>query len=283
MSYESSIPCDSSTVTTPLLPTFSTASAMIEPSTSDSAEMEATCFISALPETGFAIFLSSASAICFAFSMPLRIIIAFAPFITRDSPSSTSASRSTTEVVVPSPAVSFVLFATSFTISAPIFSNLSFNEISFAIETPSFVMRGPPYDFSITTLRPFGPRVIFTACAACAIPFAIALRASSEKRICFAILVFNKDNVGFRQHIIFNPLNFNRLIPRLFEENRVARLHFNRNALPFVVFATRTNGDDLALQELLFVYGFGNDNAGGELLLALLFGGLDHNAVPERL
>ena len=50
----------------------------------------------------------------------------------------------TVAVVVPSPAMSLVLPATSFTISAPMFSNLSLNEISFAIVTPSFVMCGPP-------------------------------------------------------------------------------------------------------------------------------------------
>ena len=157
------------------------------PSTSDSDDIEATCFISAFPLTGFAIFFNSASAAVFAFSIPLRMLIAFAPFITCWRPSSMSASKSTTEVVVPSPTVSLVLFATSFTISAPIFSNLSFKEISFAMETPSLVMRGPPYDFSMMTLRPLGPSVPFTARAACAIPFAMALRASSEKRICFAI------------------------------------------------------------------------------------------------
>jgi hypothetical protein len=49
------------------------------------------------------------------------------------------------------------LGATSRTIWAPMFSNLSWSSISLATVTPSFVMRGAPKDFSMTTLRPLGP------------------------------------------------------------------------------------------------------------------------------
>ena len=45
------------------------------------------------------------------------------------------------------------------------FSNLFSSSISFATVTPSLVMVGEPNDFSITTLRPLGPRVTFTASA----------------------------------------------------------------------------------------------------------------------
>jgi hypothetical protein len=45
-------------------------------------------------------------------------------------------------VVVPSPATSEVLEATSRTIWAPMFSSASFNSISFATVTPSLVIRG---------------------------------------------------------------------------------------------------------------------------------------------
>src|SRR6478736_2407107 len=65
---------------------------------------------------------------------------------------------SSVAVVVPSPAVSEVLLATSRTICAPIFSNLSSSSISFATVTPSLVMRGAPNDFSSTTLRPLAER-----------------------------------------------------------------------------------------------------------------------------
>ena len=96
------------------------------------------------PSTGFAIALSSFTAASRACSMPARIAMAFAPFVRVFIPSRTIASRRTVVVVVPSPATSLDFVATSFTISAPMFSNLSLKEISFAIETPSFVMRGPP-------------------------------------------------------------------------------------------------------------------------------------------
>ncbi len=54
------------------------------------------------------------------------------------------ACASTVAVVVPSPASSEVFEATSFSICAPMFSNLSLSSISFATETPSFVMVGAP-------------------------------------------------------------------------------------------------------------------------------------------
>ena len=47
-------------------------------------------------------------------------------------------------MVVPSPAWSEVLEATSRTIWAPMFSNLSSSSISLATVTPSLVMRGAP-------------------------------------------------------------------------------------------------------------------------------------------
>ena len=84
----------------------------------------------------------------------------------------------TVAVVVPSPATSDVLEATSFTICAPMFSNLSSSSISLATVTPSLVMRGAPYDFSSTTLRPLGPSVTFTALARMSTPRSIFSRAS---------------------------------------------------------------------------------------------------------
>ena len=51
---------------------------------------------------------------------------------------------STVAVVVPSPATSEVLLATSFTICAPMFSNLFSSSISLATVTPSLVMVGAP-------------------------------------------------------------------------------------------------------------------------------------------
>jgi hypothetical protein len=88
------------------------------------------------------------------------------------------ACASTVAVVVPSPASSLVREATSFTICAPMFSNLSESSISLATVTPSLVMRGAPNDFSITTLRPLGPSVTFTASARMLTPRSIRSRAS---------------------------------------------------------------------------------------------------------
>src|SRR5713101_3133208 len=70
---------------------------------------------------------------------------------------------STVAVVVPSPATSEVLVATSRTIWAPMFWKWSARSISFATVTPSLVTVGAPHDFSRTTLRPLGPSVTATA------------------------------------------------------------------------------------------------------------------------
>ncbi|CAB4979163.1 unannotated protein [freshwater metagenome] len=90
---------------------------------------------------------------------------------------------------MPSPATSSVFFATSLTSSAPIFSHGSSSSISFAIETPSFVIVGAPHFFSKTTFRPRGPRVTFTASANWFIPRSRPRRASSLKAIIFAIVI----------------------------------------------------------------------------------------------
>jgi hypothetical protein len=86
---------------------------------------------------------------------------------------------STVAVVVPSPASSLVLLATSRTICAPMFSNLSASSISLATATPSLVMRGAPNDLSRTTLRPLGPRVTLTASARMSTPRSKRVRAST--------------------------------------------------------------------------------------------------------
>src|ERR1043165_1269285 len=111
------------------------------------------------------IFLISRVARSTALSMPRLRAIGFAPAATVFTPSRKMACASTVAVVVPSPATSLVFEAPSRTICAPIFSVASFSSISFATVTPSFVIVGLPYFLSRTTLRPFGPRVIFTASA----------------------------------------------------------------------------------------------------------------------
>jgi hypothetical protein len=87
------------------------------------------------------------------------------------------ACASTVAVVVPSPALSLVFDATSRTIWAPMFSSLEWSSISLATVTPSFVTTGEPQLFSMTTLRPLGPSVTFTASARALTPRRISLRA----------------------------------------------------------------------------------------------------------
>ena len=115
-------------------------------------------------------FSMSLTASATAMSMPRFRSIGFMPAATDLAPSRTIAWASTVAVVVPSPAMSLVLEATSRTICAPMFSNLSSSSISLATVTPSLVMRGAPKDLSMTTLRPLGPSVTFTALARMSTP-----------------------------------------------------------------------------------------------------------------
>src|ERR1051326_5682726 len=93
----------------------------------------------------------------------------------------------TVAVVVPSPATSLVLLATSRTICAPMFSRWSPSSISLATVTPSLVMTGEPNFLLITTLRPRGPSVTFTASASTFTPRRIAWRDSAPCTISLGI------------------------------------------------------------------------------------------------
>jgi hypothetical protein len=177
-------------VITPSLPTLSIALAMMLPIGfvgvgRDGADLGDGLVVSG----GLGLFFSSATAATTALSMPRLRSIGFMPAATAFMPSRISACASTVAVVVPSPALSEVLEATSFTICAPMFSNLSASSISLATDTPSLVMVGAPKLFSSTTLRPFGPSVALTALARTFTPrmFAISdeefcgARASSDR------------------------------------------------------------------------------------------------------
>src|SRR6516164_4383476 len=178
----SSVPSDlaSSTVMTPSLPTFLTASARNLPtSASPLAEMVPTCAISTFDVTFLAFFSSSAHTATTARSIPRFRSIGFMPAATDLAPSRTMAAASTVAVVVPSPAASADFDATSRTIWAPMFSNLSSSSISLATATPSLVMRGAPNDLSSTTLRPLGPSVTLTALERMSTPRSMRSRAST--------------------------------------------------------------------------------------------------------
>src|SRR5437773_439466 len=87
--------------------------------------MVPTWAISFRPAVGTEIFLSSSTTVSTALSMPRFSAIGFDPAVTDFNPSRKIACASTVAVVVPSPARSEVLVATSFTIWAPMFSTSS--------------------------------------------------------------------------------------------------------------------------------------------------------------
>jgi len=105
----------------------------------------------------------SSTTLSQAFSSPFLKIIALVPVDIFFNPDSTIAWDRTTDVVVPSPATSFVFEAASLTICAPIFSNLSSSSISLATVTPSCTTWGVPQLFSNPTFPPLGPKVVDTA------------------------------------------------------------------------------------------------------------------------
>ena len=125
-----------------------------------------------------------------ALSIPRFKSIGFAPAATFFKPSVTIACVRMVAVVVPSPASSPVLLATLFTSCAPAFSKLSSSSISFATVTPSFVICGAPNFFPITTLRPLGPKVTFTASANWSTPLFSNSRASLLNFISLAICIY---------------------------------------------------------------------------------------------
>ncbi len=179
----------SSTVITPSLPTFCIALAISWPmKVSPLAEIVPTWAISSLEVTFLEFFLRSATMASTARSMPRFRSIGFRPAATALAPSRTMEAARTVAVVVPSPAMSFCLEATSRTSWAPRFSKRSASSISLATVTPSLVMRGAPKDFSITTLRPLGPRVTLTALARISTPRSKRSRASVEKRTSLAAM-----------------------------------------------------------------------------------------------
>ena len=169
---------DSSTVITPSLPTLSNASAISSPIAGSCALMLATCAMSSFVSTSRASSVRRSDTAATARSMPRLRSIGAAPAATLRTPSCTIAWASTVAVVVPSPATSLVLVATSLASCAPRFSYGSVSSISRAIVTPSLVMVGAPYVLSMTTLRPRGPRVTRTAFASASTPRSSAFLAS---------------------------------------------------------------------------------------------------------
>ena len=163
---------------TPSAVTFSIASAISLPMSSSPDEMVPTRAMSDEPLTFFESATSVSTALSTAFAMPLRSTIGFAPAVTFFMPSWIMACASRVAVVVPSPAASLVFAETSLTSCAPMFSAAFSSSISFAIVTPSLVIRGVPYFLSSTTFLPFGPSVILTVFASLSTPRTSASLAS---------------------------------------------------------------------------------------------------------
>src|SRR5437764_1429659 len=271
----------SSTVMTPSLPTFCIACAIILPiAASPLAEMVPTCATSEEAATGLARFSRSLTTAWTAISMPRLRSIGFMPAATDLAPSRTIAAASTVAVVVPSPAVSLVLEATSRTICAPMFSNLSSSSISLATVTPSLVMRGAPKLFSMTTLRPLGPSVTRTALARISTPRSMRSRASEENFTSLAAMEWSPGSqvmmllreasgddahdVGFFHDQEFLTVELDFGARPLAEQHAVATLDVDRDQLAALIAAARADGDDLAFLRLL-LGGVGNDDAAGGL------------------
>lgn len=86
--------------------------------------------------------------------VPLLISIGLAPLLILSNPSLAMARARTVAQVVPSPASSLVLLATSWTSLAPMFWYLSCRSMALATVTPSFVILGLPQLCSIMTFLP---------------------------------------------------------------------------------------------------------------------------------
>src|SRR6476660_7716430 len=279
---------------TPSLPTFCIASAIILPiDLSPLAAIEPTCATSDDSLIFFERLAMSFTASVTARSTPRLRSIGFMPAATSFAPSRTIAWARTVAVVVPSPAWSLVFDATSRTICAPIFSNLSSSSISLATVTPSLVMRGAPKLFSITTLRPFGPSVTFTALASVSTPRSKRSRASPEKRTSFAaittyslrILVGGRalgdhaHNVGLFHDEEIVALELDLGARPFAEQHAVSGLEIHGDQLAVLVAAAWPDSDDFALLRLL-LSGVGNDDPALRLLLR--FDALDDHAIVQR-
>src|SRR5512145_3019717 len=215
--------------------------------------------------------------------MPFLRPVGLAPAATLRRPSRTRAWASTVAVVVPSPAMSLVLVATSFTSWAPMFSKGSSSSISRAIDTPSLVMVGAPHFLSSTTLRPLGPSVTLTASASLFTPTSRARRASSSNLRIFVISasLHDREHVAGRQdeHVVAVDRHLGAAV--LAVEDGVADADPDGDDLAGLLGAlARPHGDDLALLGLL-LGGVGDHQAACGGLLALA--GLHDDAIVEGL
>src|ERR1017187_9004311 len=147
------------------------------------------------------------------------------------------------------------------------FSRASCNSISLATVTPSLVIVGEPNFFSMTTLRPFGPRVTLTASASLLTPWRMRWRASSPYEIVFAAMCVSAPSLLLDdgQHFVLAEDQMLFVIDLdlgagvLADEDPVALLDVQRELLAILVDLALADGDDLGLHGLLFG-GVGDDD-----------------------
>ena len=205
---------------------------------------------------GLESFLSSSTIAATARSMPRLSSIGLWPAATIFRPSRKIACASTVAVVVPSPATSEVFDATSRSICAPMFSNLSSSSISLATVTPSLVTTGEPKLFSMITFRPFGPSVTFTAFASALTPRMIASEACVSNLISLApsgslLSAENREDV-FLAHDHVRLAGDGDLVPGVLSvQHPVAGLDVERCQLAVVADLAFAGRDDDALLGLL--------------------------------
>src|SRR5919106_2658782 len=275
---------DSSTVTTPSLPTLSMASARTSPIAGSAAEMAATWATSERSSISLACSAMTSTTAVTAFSMPRLRPVGLAPAATLRMPSWTIPWASTVAVVVPSPATSFVLVATSLTSWAPMFSKGSSSSISRAIDTPSLVIVGAPHFLSSTTLRPRGPSVTLTASESLLTPVSSDCRAVSSNLRILGIrrsLLDDGEHVTGRQdeHVVALDRDLGAAV--LAVQDGVADADADGDDLAGLLGAlARADGQDLSLLRLL-LGSVGDDQAAGRGLLALAR--LDDDAIVEGL
>src|SRR3569832_2035268 len=204
------------------------------------------------------------------------------------------ACASTVAVVVPSPAMSDVFDATSFTICAPMLASLSSSSTSLATVTPSLVTVGVPQDFSMMTLRPRGPRVTFTVLARMLSPLAMLERALDEKTMSLAAifslqcvfwfekssaeLLDDRQDVVLAQDQVLDAVDLDVAARVLAEQDLVAGLHLELAKRAVLLDLAVADGDDRRLHRLLLRRVGDVQPAGGA---ALLFDALDQDTVVE--
>src|SRR5438552_4518613 len=230
--------------------------------------------------------------------MPSLSCIGLAPAVTLRKPSLIMDCASSVAVVVPSPATSFVLVATSRKSCAPVFSMASLSSISRTIVTPSLVTVGAPTFVSGTTLRPLGLRVMRTAWATVSMPFLRCCRASTSNVTVFAICVplfylvtssclllllavraDNGQDVFLRHDQVLDLVELELVAGVLGVQDLVADLELHRDLRPVVQDPSGAHGLDDAFLRLLLGGVRKHDPALG---LLLTLDRLDHYAVTQR-